>query len=303
MFLEWLDWFRSASSDLPTRRVVVAVARDAASGRFIVCLNQRWGAYAFPTRSFNPVEGLDLLEVRASSREVARAAMIEDVGHPLGYAPTAYWVDHLEIERESQRTGDLTRYLYEIVNLELQHPFPSGSFASRFGLLADADILDNSNGLAITWTTREVLSALLTQHVAVAVACRVRDGRREFLLTYNQRRGLWFFPARRMNRHDEPCNVLRLDFNERTPPCRAVLDGNGEKTRIQQATSYLGERWYEFHLRRVRFAGQPNLDDLAHTLHGRWVDEAGFTAAEVSDDARALLRLAVRMWPIRDESE
>lgn len=260
----------------PHRKVVATVVYQPERKGFFLVYNPRWHGYSLPTRPLPPAIAPGDPMFRKVCEAEALQAFQEDSGSVPGDGAQAVWMDHVEIERPSGRTGRLTTYAYDIVAVDPCTPLPSGEFGSGCGLLSYQEILESA---VVTWSTREILRKLLEdQHVGLGVVCRHGNTGREFLMIKN-RYGEYFFLAARLRRHSTAAAAVVVELRGKYKFGGHVdLVEREEVVVVQQTTAHLGPRKYLFHLVVMRF-GQLDLYMLEETLvragaSFRWVPEA-----------------------------
>src|SRR5262245_49988503 len=88
-------------------RVWVAVAVVAKPGpwRYLVAYNEKWHGYSFPMKKIKVGPTNDALRDRRVAIDTARDALLSDVGHPLGLSTEGRWMDRIQVEGTSGRTG------------------------------------------------------------------------------------------------------------------------------------------------------------------------------------------------------
>jgi hypothetical protein len=256
---------------LPRVRVavaVVAVVAKPGASRYLMVYNQKWRGYSFPMKKIRVGPTNDPLRDRRVAVDTARDALRADLEPPLGLSTEGRWIDRIEVEGTSGRTGQPRIYEYDIVEVSPTSEIPDGSFASRHGYLT-ADEIRHSDptergprARLVTWTTWQVLTRLLdNQQVAVAV---VRRG--DLYLMTRNRYGQWFFPARRMGDGRTAWQVVVNDFRAWNINLR-MEPGREELVALKQPTTHLGTREYRFHLQRVNV----DVEGLAAELTARSV--------------------------------
>jgi hypothetical protein len=119
---------------------------------------------------------------------------------------------YLEVDGESQRTGEPTRYRYHVFQVE-----PPGAGKTPSGVPAPGPNL-------VTWSTRRIVEELIgNQQVAVAVICRRGVAGPEFLMNRNTNYGGYFPIASRCRTEGLPSFEVR----------QAVLADLGYRWQVQ----------------------------------------------------------------------
>jgi hypothetical protein len=278
------------------RQVVAAVAYDEHLKSYTLVFNPKWVGYSFPTKSWPDVRVSDDVQYRRICEETALSAFEEDLRRPFPDAQ-AIWVDFLEIEGTSGRTGKRTRYSYDIVWVGPGETLPAGGFGEFAGALTREQILGNRH--VVTWSTRAILRELLEQQqAAVGVICRQHNGQREYLLTLN-RYGRYFFPSKRLRRSVSPWRALVSEFRESADFNGRIDPGTPARAAMTQTTAHLGDRDYLFHiypmkLPDVDLSAKNNNLEVALAKVGivaRWFgeDELKHPAPQVSDTIIGIL--------------
>jgi|GEM_PF-7043988 len=189
--------------------VAVGVYFHSSEAGFLLAYNRAWHGYSFPSRKVRKIE--------AGPDFAAREAFREATGLPLHHMTTQP-LFYSEIERESQRTGQVTRYRYH--GFEIQpgidfaaHGIPTGPACKLLYLPIErfpaADL--------VTWTAQHVVAELMeNQHVALAAVVRETPAGREYLMIrYPSYRG--YFPiASRIRSDVRPRAQAREGFRHDT---------------------------------------------------------------------------------------
>jgi hypothetical protein len=277
-------------------QVAVAVAYDEQRKGYFVVFNPRWRGYAFPHKRWPEVRVLDDVEYRRICEETALSAFEEDLGRSFPDAQTI-WIDYLEVEGVSGRTGKRKRYSFDIVWIGPHDDLPDDGLAAPCGYLSREQILGNQT--IVTWSTREILRELLEeQQVAVGVICRRVHGERQYLLTLN-RYGRYFFPAKRLRRSISARRALIAEFRVNANFMGHIDVGGPVQAGMTQNTVHLGMREYQYHLFPMFFP-EVNLSAASNRLEDalakagivfRWVSEHELTnpSPQISDTISGII--------------
>jgi hypothetical protein len=273
------------------RRVVdvgVAVYYEGGLG-FLQAFNPKWQGYSFPMRKLRATD----FEPAVAAREAFREA----VGFPL-HRLEAVPLFFSEVERESQRTGRMTRYRYHGFEIRPDGDLliagearPSAALTGPTGVpfgpacrLLFLSHGDFATADLLTWTARHVHAELVNnQHVAVAVVARqAPGGGREFLMVRNWNYG-WFPPASRVRGEVEPRFQAQQGFRDDTGYTGQLVAGAARPiTDRHHSPRFDCPRDFVFHLVPLTLPGVDltrSDNELARAMarrgtHADWVPEA-----------------------------
>jgi 8-oxo-dGTP pyrophosphatase MutT (NUDIX family) len=226
------------------KRVVVAMVQDS-QGWFLVHYNSRWGGYSFSMADLE--EGADVLG------SAAIRALEDDLGYKLPNA-RAQELEYLRRGGRSSRTGEETLYEYWLYQVDPGQPLDL-SVASQGNsnppLFVSFGKLTNRTDL--TWSAVDIIRELVeTQEAVLTVVPRPGEHQTEFLVTWNENYGGYFFPTQRIKTENKPDTVaratVRSDLGYRGP-VHPVW--RGEVPNVHFSNRFQRDRQFRFHVCEV----------------------------------------------------
>lgn len=236
----------------PPKAMVAAVVYSHQTEGYLVGYNRRSNRYSLPMRRLPPTEPNDRVARHHICEDAAIQAVEKTLHRMLPDDATATWVEYLEVERVSSRTGQLIPCTYHIVTVDPKTEIPVGHLGGESGLMTYRAILKST---LVGPSTQAILQKLLTdQHVALAVISRRRQHEREYLMT-SASKGQFFFVARRQREFDTPQEALMTELRLTVGYHGPVEIHEVCSAPVRQRTAHLGERSYVFHVFRALFPG------------------------------------------------